>query len=404
MAPDLGFRSWLQCGGHAPRSLAKLRGRVVIVHTFAWNCSSCVRVGIPLVVDLLAANEDRGLSVISVTTPAMRSETKGVVEKFGMKHPIATAHPTKSTSPYINMNNGFTYFFVIGRNGDLIWRGNPSTKTKDCLEALRVALNQEPGRELDRDLHPKLGKAVRYYFAGEYARARKDAAKLAARHARSKRGESPAITAGGNWLVEHVDWIADEIIEKLEAAGEKKGEAAAEFLAAKAELKQGFGGGPVWKRAAHIVKAVEDDADAAESLARAAAWRGTRAARPALFPTRARPGEQEVRDAAEEVRRPVRGQHRSQGGGRSARPVSLSCSSAGGRTQADSDGILLAEALLMQGAVTPKDWAYAIEEAPRRTIETGGGLKWRWVILAVALLAGTLAIPAVRAFLRDLLS
>lgn len=283
-APEHGLRSWIQTTDE-PRELSQLRGRVVIVHTFAWNCSSCVKVGIPLAVDLLQVNKKRGLSVISVTTPAMRDSTKKVMQDMGMKHAVAVENPFKSTSPYIDVSkNAITYMFVIGRNGDVVWRGDPSSHLKECLAAVQHALNQEGGRQLARELDEKLSKAVAPYFAGDYGRARSTAKKLASRYGRSRKPKSVAIAADANYLIERIDSVGKMLGERLERAMKDKDLAG--LLSAKDELERGFAKDELWKKLAPSVKAMMNDKALAADLERAAAWRELQMDRPPLYPLR----------------------------------------------------------------------------------------------------------------------
>ena len=144
IAPEPGLRWFLQEAGAPALTLAELRGRVVVLHTFAWNCASCLRVGIPLAVDLLEANESRGLTLLSITTPAYPDETKEVLERFQVRHPVAREQPFGSDNPYVDGTaNPITYMYVIGRNGDLAWRGDPTTELTECVEAVALALAQQ---------------------------------------------------------------------------------------------------------------------------------------------------------------------------------------------------------------------------------------------------------------------
>lgn len=281
LAPEPGLRGWIRKGGAPAGTLAKLRGRVVILHTFAWNCSSCLRVGLPLSVDLLRANRERGLTVLSITTPANREETLEVLAEYGVEHPVASENPFTNENAYVDASvNPITYMFVIGRNGDVVWRGDPSTQEEECLEAVARALDQAAGRGLERELVPELEEAVASFFAGSYAEAREQAARLQKKNERSRKSSAPAIAADAAWLVARIDALGEELASELELSlAEGGGLRSARVLAALEEFREA----PVWERAGPWVERAEADTAVHE----AAEWLALAAARPALFPTRA---------------------------------------------------------------------------------------------------------------------
>jgi len=285
VAPEPGFRSWIQRKGATKVTLEALRGRVVLLHTFAWNCASCRKVGIPLVVDLLAANEDRGLSVVSVTTPAFPEETKKVIEGFGVRHPVAMEQPLGGPNPYVDgMANPITYVFVVGRNGDVVWRGDPSTELEECVAAVARALDQPSGRALERTLHAELAEPVRLYFAGEWNAALKAARKLGLKHGRRSKGDSPTIAADAAYLQERITGLGDTLLSELEqavAAGEAERIARTRHELATLLRKSAWS-----KQAEAVLERLDDDDTLSAAVEAAESWRELAAARPALFPVR----------------------------------------------------------------------------------------------------------------------
>ena len=279
LTPPHGLSSWLQ---GEKVELSALRGKVVVLHTFAWNCDSCLRRGIPLSVALQSANGPEELAVISMTTPAMTDETKKVAAEHGMGQPIALANPAGGTSPYVDMGNGFTYMWIIGRNGELVWRGDPSTKEEECLEAVRSALVDRGDRVLDRELHAELASIGGSFARGAYEEARKGAGKVQKKNARKKDEDRQALAADAAYLVERVDARREQLIAALGQAVQNRESLA--FVELDTELERGF-------RKDKSVAAARDfaaktfsyDPPFKRAVEEAREWIEVRNARPALF-------------------------------------------------------------------------------------------------------------------------
>jgi hypothetical protein len=285
VAPEPGLRSWVQADRKEGLTLEALRGRVVLLHTFAWNCTSCRKVGIPLVVDLLEAAEDRGLSVLSITTPAFPEETKKVIEGFGMRHAVAVEQPFGSPNPYVDaMANPVTYVFVIGRNGDVVWRGDPSTELDECVDAVARALDQRAERGLERRLHAELQEVVGLYFAGEWSQALKLAEKLEHRHGRRSKGDSPTIAADAQALRERIAGLADGLLVELEKALDAQD--AEGVVRVRHEITTLLPKSAWLERAEIQLTRLDEDDALSDAVVEAESWRRLAAERPALFPVR----------------------------------------------------------------------------------------------------------------------
>ena len=284
VAPEPGLRSWIRESGPPGRTLADLRGRVVVLHSFAWNCSTCLKVGIPLAVDLFEANEDFGLTVLSVTTPAKREETVRVLDEFGVRHPVALENPFNNENPYIDISkNPITYMFVIGRSGDLVWRGDPSRDLDECLDAVSRALQASPGRELDRPLQPDLAEAVAEYFAGDCRKARNRAEKLAGIHSGRRKEESRRIAEDAEHLLERIDALGTRLFEDLKQAldaGDALG-----FVRARNELRECLGK-EASEDSAPLFEKARADEEFATAVSLAEEWLEIERSRPPLFPVR----------------------------------------------------------------------------------------------------------------------
>ncbi|MFT7485605.1 MAG: hypothetical protein ACI9F9_001455 [Candidatus Paceibacteria bacterium] len=283
-APEPGFHHWIQRGTRKGSTLQALRGDVVIIHTFAWNCSSCLRVGIPLAVALEGANLDRGLRVLSVTTPAETEETKRVLKQAELSHAVAMEAPLGSNNPYVDVeHNSITHMFVIGRNGNLVWHGDPSTKQDEFIEAVEQALNEAPGLHLDRTLHPELGRACADFYKGKWSNSRRTAALLAKKQKTGK-GDT-TLLADAEYLVDRIDVLTKFLVEDLShALSERDGIRA---LQVNQLLEERLEKSSVAKQVKAIWAAAEKDADQGLFLERAELWLELMRKRPALFPVSA---------------------------------------------------------------------------------------------------------------------
>ncbi len=286
VAPEPELKDWLQKPEGFSGKLADLRGKVVLLHTFAWNCGTCLKGGIPMAVNLREANVDRGLVAISITTPANREETLAVMRDKNITHAVALANPLQSGSPYVKMPvNPITYLFVIGRNGDVVWRGNPSVDAKGCVEAVQRALNHVPGRALDRAPDAMLAKAVQGYSAENYAEAR-DAAKRVSESTWGAKGAAKEkVFADANYLIDRIHAVGQSLRKDLESAVAAKD--ALKYVSAREGLRSGFAATDLWKDARQAIEAAEKEKEFAAKVKVAARWRDLSRARPALFPAAA---------------------------------------------------------------------------------------------------------------------
>ena len=85
----------------------------------------------------------------------------------GITWPVATTDLLASASPYVDVEaNGLAHAFVIGRSGELVWRGDPLEEEKAFLAAVRTALLRTKLARLERAVDEELGKALDLYYPG----------------------------------------------------------------------------------------------------------------------------------------------------------------------------------------------------------------------------------------------
>jgi thiol-disulfide isomerase/thioredoxin len=130
--PEVVAKEWLNAEG--PRSLAELKGQVVLVEFWATWCGPCVA-GIPHMNELNAKHSGDGLRILSFT-----DESRSKVDRFqkSAKVPIEYTIGVGSTSSQTYRVTGIPHAFLIGRNGKLLWEGHPAMPA--CEENIVKAL------------------------------------------------------------------------------------------------------------------------------------------------------------------------------------------------------------------------------------------------------------------------
>jgi thiol-disulfide isomerase/thioredoxin len=118
-APDLdGIVGWINS---EPRTLASLRGRVVVVDFWTYSCINCLRT-LPYLKAWDAAYRDDGLTILGVHSPEFAFERKGdnvraAVRDLGIRYPVALDNEFETWNAYANRYWPAKYF--IDRRGHL---------------------------------------------------------------------------------------------------------------------------------------------------------------------------------------------------------------------------------------------------------------------------------------------
>jgi thiol-disulfide isomerase/thioredoxin len=117
-APELrGVQNWINTA--SPLTLASLRGKVVIVDFWTFECINCVRT-LPATNALYAKYHARGLEIIGVHAPEFDRErdlanVRSAVAKRGIKFPVVQDNDFTTWRAY---NNRFwPAFYVIDKQG-----------------------------------------------------------------------------------------------------------------------------------------------------------------------------------------------------------------------------------------------------------------------------------------------
>ena len=116
MAPELKVGEWFNS---EPLSLAGLRGKVVLLDFWAWDCPECAQ-SLPYVTEWHSKYADQGLVIIGVHTP--RIEYEKDVERLqetmvakNIEYPVATDHEYLTWLDYLN--NAWPSHFVVDQQG-----------------------------------------------------------------------------------------------------------------------------------------------------------------------------------------------------------------------------------------------------------------------------------------------
>ncbi len=126
-APEFtGIQTWLNS---EPRTLASLRGKVVLVDFWTYTCINCINT-LPYVKQWHQKYKDQGLVVVGVHTPEFPFErtTKNVadaIKRFGIEYPVAQDNDYKTWDAY--RNQYWPAFYLIDKGGQHrlspFWRG-----------------------------------------------------------------------------------------------------------------------------------------------------------------------------------------------------------------------------------------------------------------------------------------
>ncbi len=192
---------------------------------------------------------------------------------------------TKSC-PYVDVGrNGFTYLFVVGRDGTIVWRGNHTVKDKEFLKAVGRALAVNEAPPIGKVLSPALDSAVARYAESRFFQSRTAAQKVLDKHASKSSESSAKIARDAAFLIERIDAYSAELLEEMAAARES-GSALA-FVEAARRLTIGFSKSISARKVRELEKQALADRQFAARIKVAREWLELAEKRPVLFPARA---------------------------------------------------------------------------------------------------------------------
>ena len=119
-APEFtGIEAWINS---EPLTMASLRGNVVLVEFWTYECINCIRT-LPHVTRWYNTYKDQGLVVIGVHSPESemeqdRSGLQAAIEKFAIEYPVAQDNHFATWKAYENQFWPATY--LIDRDGSIV--------------------------------------------------------------------------------------------------------------------------------------------------------------------------------------------------------------------------------------------------------------------------------------------
>lgn len=139
-APEIRAKTWFNTAGDL--SLARLRGRVVVVEFWGTWCSPCREVQ-PKLAALHAELVGRGLSIISIS-----AEPVETIQAYLKDHPTNYIMGAESVTSKEYGVSSVPRAFVIDRSGRIVWVGNPLQSEFEA--AVRQQLGQAGPRMVAR--------------------------------------------------------------------------------------------------------------------------------------------------------------------------------------------------------------------------------------------------------------
>ncbi|GAB3370204.1 thioredoxin family protein [Lysobacter rhizosphaerae] len=122
MAPEFtGINHWINS---APLTLQQLRGKVVLVEFWTYDCINCIHV-LPHMKQLHERYAAQGLVVVGVHTPEYGHERilgnlESAVKRFGIRYPVAQDNDYKTWDAFGNQYWPAQY--LINQDGRIVYR------------------------------------------------------------------------------------------------------------------------------------------------------------------------------------------------------------------------------------------------------------------------------------------
>jgi cytochrome c biogenesis protein CcmG/thiol:disulfide interchange protein DsbE len=124
-APEITATDWLNT---PPLTLAKLRGRIVVVEFWATWCPPC-RATIPHLIELHKQYGSKGVVICSLTNES-KSKVEAFAQEMGMIYPVGCG----STSGGAYGVRGIPHAFIVDPTGVIAWHGHPAGGLDAAIE------------------------------------------------------------------------------------------------------------------------------------------------------------------------------------------------------------------------------------------------------------------------------
>ena len=142
-APEIrGSDVWINT--HNPLKLKSLRGTVVLIDFWAFDCDPC-KESIPYIEKLYEKYRQEGLTVIGVHTPRTEDEKemtklRDAIKRMGIRYPVVADNKEKIWKDY--RCDLWPTHFVIDRRGYIRYSRGGAGRYDDLEQAVRMALNE----------------------------------------------------------------------------------------------------------------------------------------------------------------------------------------------------------------------------------------------------------------------
>ena len=143
-APDFaGITNWYNS---PPLSLEQLRGKVVLVEFWTYDCINCIHV-LPYVKQWHERYKSQGLTVVGVHTPEYRHERipanlEKAIKRFNITYPIAQDNSYATWNAF--ENRYWPALYLINQDGEIIYRHFGEGAYEETERQIRRALAQSP--------------------------------------------------------------------------------------------------------------------------------------------------------------------------------------------------------------------------------------------------------------------
>ena len=127
-APKLALKKWINS---KPLSLENLKGKIVVLDFWATWCGPCIR-SIPHTNEMMEKYADKGVVFIGVCAQNGSEKMAAMVEKHGIKYPVAVDDGTNAAFKA----NSYPDYFLIDRNGVLRWADIANSKVEKAVNIL----------------------------------------------------------------------------------------------------------------------------------------------------------------------------------------------------------------------------------------------------------------------------
>ena len=264
-----------------PPDIAALHGSVVVVHTFDSRDAEMIASGLRLLKEVVDATADRHVKLVGLVASDDGESAKHALEYVGLPTPLgAIGIERRYFDP---LQHGPRAAFVIGRGGELLWKGDLLADSKGFCAALKTAVERHGAPALDHALAPDLDAVLADYWAGRFAKARDAAKKVGAKSARTEGDEAKLVAGDANYIAGVIDEHERDLAQRCKQA------AAAQSIDAlvdlEAVLQLGFTK-PAADAATDALDEIAKKTIHAGAAKDARDWRELERDRPLFFPAR----------------------------------------------------------------------------------------------------------------------